>query len=122
MDKIIIEELTAQCILGCYPEERVTKQTVVISITLFADLFAAGISDQLEDTINYHQLQQEVQAMVENSSFELIEKMVQEVAGLCLVDRRVAKCVVRIDKPMALSTCKTVGIEIEREQALTNRA
>ena len=117
LDKIVLEELTTQCILGCYPEERINKQEVVISLTLFADLRAAGKSDTLEDTINYHALQIEVVDLVERSSFKLIERMVQEVANLCLKDTRVKECIVRIDKPTALPLCKTVGIEITREQS-----
>ncbi len=115
-DKICIDELAIRCIVGLNPEERINRQDVVLTITLFADLRKAGESDNIEDTINYKQLKLDVMDLVENSQYLLIEKMAQEVANLCLRDKRVEKCVVKVEKPTALRFCRTVSVEIEREQ------
>ncbi len=116
LDKICIDSLLVRCILGINPEERINLQDVILTITLFADLRRAGQSDNIEDTINYKQLKLDVMDLVENSHYLLIEKMAQEVANLCLKDIRVKKCSVKIEKPTALRFCKTVSVEIEREQ------
>ncbi len=117
LDKIHIEDLLIRCIVGINPEERINHQDVLISTTLYADLSKACLSDDIEDTINYKKLKLDILEMVENSSFLLIEKMAQEVANLCLNDKRVKKTVVRIEKPTALRFCRTVAVEIEREQS-----
>jgi FolB domain-containing protein len=117
LDKIIIEDLLVRVILGINPEERIHKQDVIITMTLFADLTAAGRSDAIEDTINYKQLKLDVIDHVENSQCLLIERLVQEIADLILKERRVKKCIVKVEKPTALRFCKTVAVEIEREQS-----
>ncbi len=116
LDKIMIDDLLIRCIVGINPEERVHLQDVSISLTLFADLSKACKSDNIDDTINYKQLKLDILQHVENSSYLLIEKMAQKVANICLLDIRVIKCIVRIEKPTALRFCRTVAVEIEREQ------
>jgi FolB domain-containing protein len=116
LDKIMIEDLLIRVILGINTEERIHKQDISISVTLFADLSAASLSDDINDTINYKKLKLDIIDLAENSQFFLIEKMVQEIANLILTDKRVQKCIVRLEKPTALRFCKTVAVEIEREQ------
>ncbi len=42
MDRIIISDLAARCIIGVYEEERKEKQDVVITLILSAELAKAG--------------------------------------------------------------------------------
>lgn len=114
LDQIRIKDLKLRCIIGINPEERVKKQDVVINLTLYADLMNACQSDRIEDTVNYKKIKLAVVDMVENSSFNLIERLAQAVADLALEESMVQKVKVRLDKPGALRFAKTVGVEILR--------
>lgn len=116
MDKIHITDLQLRCIIGIYPEERREKQDVIFNITLYADLSRAGQSDAIADTVDYKAVKQGIRTMVENSSFNLLEKLAAEVARLCLNAPGVLKVAVRVDKPAALRFARSVAVEIEREQ------
>ncbi len=114
LDRIYIRDLLVRCIVGINPEERTKKQDVVINITLFADLRAAGESDQLEHTVDYRALKKEVLAVVEPSSYLLVEALAERIATICLERPLVQRAVVRVDKPGALRFARTVAVEIER--------
>jgi D-erythro-7,8-dihydroneopterin triphosphate epimerase len=116
MDKIRIEDLHLRCIIGLNPEEREKQQDVLFQITLHADLRAAGLSDDVVDTINYKTIKLEVMDLVESSSFLLLERLAEEVAQICLKDERVQQADVRIDKPGALRFARTVSVEISRKR------
>ena len=60
MDKITIHDLAARCIIGMNGDERREKQDVLINISLYADLRQAGISDRIEDTVDYRALKKKV--------------------------------------------------------------
>ena len=53
MDKIKIEELTVFGKHGVYPEENVLGQKFEVSLVLYTDTRNAGITDDLECSINY---------------------------------------------------------------------
>jgi len=117
LDRIYIRDLLIRCIVGIYPEEREKEQDVVINVTLFANLRAACQSDAIEDTVNYKDIKQRIYGMVRESSCYLIEHLAEKCAEICLADARVARCIVRVDKPGALRYARSVAVEIERTRA-----
>jgi FolB domain-containing protein len=117
MDKIIIRDLRARCVIGVNEDERREKQDVVINVTIFTDLRKAGRSDRFEDTIDYRAVKKKVLAMVEQSSFRLIEALAEAAAEICLSFPAVQQVQVRVDKPGALRFARSAAVEILRGRA-----
>ena len=84
MDRILISDLRARCILGVDEEERREKQEVVINLALSTDLRKAGSSDRFEETVDYRALKKRIVSMVEGSQYHLVEALAEAVAGICL--------------------------------------
>lgn len=116
MDRILITDLALRCIIGVNPEERRDKQDIVINIAIARDLRAPGRSDRIADTLDYSTLKKRIMAMVEASSFYLIEALAERIADLCLAEPEVLQAQVRVDKPTALRFARSVGVEITRER------
>ncbi len=114
MDKITLKNLRVNCIVGTFPEERETKQTIIINIDLFCDLRKAGISDDLKDTVDYFEIEQEVVKFVEESNYFLLEAIAENIAKLCLSKNSILKTKIQIAKPAALEYADSAIIEIER--------
>ncbi len=114
MDRILISDLRARCILGVNDEERREKQDVVINLTISADLGRAAQSDRFEDTVDYRSIKKEIVRMVEDSKYYLLEALAEAIARICLDHKGVEEVQVRVDKPAALRFARTVGVEINR--------
>lgn len=117
LDRIHIRDLVVRCIIGINPHERDQRQDVTINITLHADLRKAGVSDRIEDTVNYKTIKDQVAEMVEKSECYLIECLAQKVADLCLADPLVQRVDVTLDKPGALRYARSVAVQISRRRA-----
>mgnify|MGYP003780250905 CR=1 FL=1 len=116
LDRIHIRDLHARCIIGINEEERHNKQDVIVNITLHADLTRAGRSDNIEDTVDYKRVKQNVLRLVEESSFFLVERLAQRIADVCLEDAAVQRADVTVDKPGALRFARSVAVQISRER------
>lgn len=116
MDRIYIKDLLLRCIVGVYEEERREKQDIVINITLHADLSKARQSDRIEDSVDYKAVKNRVIALVDNSSFYLLETLADRIASVCLEDPRVQRAEVLVEKPGALRFARSVGVEVTRER------
>jgi len=114
MDRILIKDLRARCILGINDDERREKQDVVVNLALAADLRKAGKSDRFEDAVDYRALKKRILAMVEGSSYYLVEGLAERIAEMCLEHPRVAQAQVTVEKPSALRFARSVGVEITR--------
>jgi FolB domain-containing protein len=113
-DRIVISDLMLRAIIGINDWERVERQDVLLNITLFGDLRAAGESDQIEDTINYRTVTKQIIKHVESSQRFTVEALAADVARICLKEKGVKRARVRIEKPGALRFARSVGVEIER--------
>ena len=116
MDKIIIKCLKVKSIIGTLPEERTKKQEIEFNIELSCDLSAAGASDDLNDTVNYQAVEEDVYAMAEKSSFLLLERLAEEAAKVCLKYDPVKGVRITLDKPGALKNSRSVAVCIERNK------
>ncbi len=116
MDRILIRDLRARCIIGVRDEERRQKQDVVINLSLRVDLRAAGRSDRLEDSTDYSSLKKKILAHVEESRYQLVEALAEAVAGICLREPAVRGVRVRVEKPGALRFARSVGVEVVRRK------
>ncbi len=115
-DFIEIEDLLVRAIVGINPDERENRQDVMITVRLEADLRPAARTDSIDDAVNYKSIKKSIIAFVEESSFQLVETLAEEVAQVCLKDSRVERVRVHLRKPGALRFARSVGVCIERDQ------
>lgn len=116
-DRIEVHDLLVRCIIGINPTERIIKQDVVINLTLYGDLLRAGLSDAIEDTINYKSLTKRIIEHVEESEYLLVERMAHKIAEIAIREFGVQRAVVSVEKPGALRFARSVGVVIERTAA-----
>lgn len=86
---------------GVLEEEHERAQVFRVDVTIFADLSAAGQSDDLVDTIDYSELALEVREVVGAGSYKLIETVAGRVADAVMSHPRVVRTIVTIHKPDA---------------------
>jgi len=116
VDRILIGDLAARCIIGVDEDERKEKQDVLINLAIYTDIRAAARSDRIEDAVDYRDLRTRVVEVVERSQYYLLEALAEAIAGVCLEYPGVSKVQVRVDKPSALRFARSVAVEIERER------
>jgi FolB domain-containing protein len=85
-------------------------------MTLFTDTRAAGLSDRIEDTLNYRTITKAVIAYVEESAHVTVEALATNIARIA-IEGGAGRAIVRVEKPGALRFARSVGVEIERGPA-----
>jgi dihydroneopterin aldolase len=85
---------------GANPGEKDVPQPFDIDVSLDVDLSSARTSDALADTVNYDALHK---AIVRDRSYDLLERLGQDMLDAILADPRVARASVQIAKPQLLA-------------------
>ena len=116
MDQIFIKDLLCRGVIGISDNERSQPQDIVINIVLFADITIAGVSDSIEDCVNYRTVAKRVLAHTEKIQRYTVEALAADISMLCLENPLVKKVQVRVEKPGAVRFAASVGVEIERSQ------
>ncbi|MGB3511878.1 MAG: dihydroneopterin aldolase [Microcoleaceae cyanobacterium] len=84
MDSISITGIRCYGYIGFFPEEKVLGQWFEVDLTIGLDLTNASKSDALEDTVDYGSIVNNVQELVKNSKFALLEKVADAIATAIL--------------------------------------
>jgi FolB domain-containing protein len=117
MDRIVIRDLLVRGIIGINEEERRERQDVLVNLEMWTDTRAAADADDIAAAVNYRSVCKKVVALIEGSSYLLVERLASEIARLVLTQFAVARIRVRVEKPGALRFARSVGVEIERASA-----
>lgn len=119
MDRVLIKDLVVSGIIGINPDERINKQDICVNVVMSVDTSLAAASDDISDAVNYRTISKRIIALIENGKPLLVERLVQEIADLCLEDVRVNEVEVTVEKPGALRHARSVGISIVRSRTET---
>ncbi|MBF6648551.1 dihydroneopterin aldolase [Methylobacter sp. BlB1] len=114
MDIIFLGGLEIQTVIGIYDWEREIKQAVVLDIEMAYDIKKAAETDDIQYALDYKAVSQRIISFVEQSSFFLVEKLIEEIAAIIRNEFNVPWVKIRLNKRGAISSARDVGIIIER--------
>ncbi len=92
MDKIFITDLLIRGVIGITAKEREQPQDILVNVIISTDIVSAGISDNVEDSVNYRTVAKKILAHVENIKRYTVEALAEDIAKLCLEDTALGKC------------------------------
>ena len=101
MDKIMARGLTFTACHGVLATEKAVPQTFKVDLDLYLDLRAAGMSDDLKDTVSYAEVFEQVRKIVENESYNLLEALAENIAASLLFCYPLQGVEITIYKPNA---------------------
>ncbi|MEK4848870.1 dihydroneopterin aldolase [Paenibacillus sp. FSL H7-0756] len=114
MDKMKLHRMEYYGYHGVFEEERKLGQRYYIDLELELDLQGAGLSDDLEQTVNYAEVHVEVKKIVETQSFKLIEALAERIASGLLDTYTVINAVtVQVTKPHPPFDIHFQGVTVE---------
>ena len=99
MDEIAIAGIRVFGRHGAYAGEKDRPQAFDVALKLDIDLAAASVSDRLADTIDYAAIHRRVVAIVQQQSFDLLERLAAVILDAVFEDARVRAAEVSIGKP-----------------------
>ena len=100
-DRIELRGLTVRGNHGVLDHERRDGQDFVVDVTVWLDLAAAAVSDDLADTVDYAALAQLAADVVAGPPRNLIETVAAEIADAVMADGRLHAVEVVLHKPDA---------------------
>ena len=113
MDKIILRGLPVDCVIGTFPDERTSPQTLYFDLDLYGDFSRAGETDELADAVDYTAVERCVKEFAAGTSFFLLERLAYASARKLLEKFRLLnRITLTVRKPSARVGSESVALEI----------
>jgi len=107
---INIENLRLRTTVGIYEWEQKVQQDIIINIEIEFDGAQAIETDAIEHTVDYKTITKKIITMVEDTKYNLIERISGDVVKLIMEDEKVQRASVKVDKPGALRFTDSVSV------------
>lgn len=121
-DVIELRGLRLVGVVGILPEERTRPQPLEVDLDVEVDLTAAGLSDDLADTVDYGSLCELVADTVRAGAPHLLERLAAQLADVVLgADERIGAVEVGLRKlrPPVGQDLATSGVRVRRVRRAT---
>ena len=101
MDRVELQNINVDCVVGTRPDERLRTQAVTVSLAASIDARKAAASCRLRDTLDYAALYAAVQFIIGTGRFLLLETAAEAIARYMLISNPelVREVTVSIIKP-----------------------
>jgi 7,8-dihydroneopterin aldolase/epimerase/oxygenase len=100
MDKMYVSGMKFYGYHGVFPEEQKLGQRFNVDVTLGLDLSRAGLTDDLNETVNYKEVYDAVKEIVEGDSVQLLETLSEAICSTLLGKfTRIMEATVKVIKP-----------------------
>ncbi len=103
---------------GVLPDEKANEQLFVLDVGVYFDASRAAGSDDLNETIDYGALANDLHYLVARESHNLIETVADRVATRVLEDPKAERVIVTIHKPQAPMSVEfgDVSVTVDRSR------
>ena len=110
---VLIKNLILKASVGIYPKEKIRKQKVRFNISITANDNIKTKND-ISEFVSYEDVIKNVKNTINRGHTPLIENLAQNIAEKCLINKRILKIEIMIEKLETFKETESVGIKIIR--------
>ena len=115
-----ISQLVLTPILGYYQYEKHVPRKVIVDIELEIKQEKSIFTDQLQDTIDYEKLTLQIKECIEKKQYNLIEKIVGDIANILKEEEKIYAFKIECTKPLSMPYVSSTSISYEKKNDKIN--
>ena len=112
--RIFVRDLVLAGLIGVHSHEQNQPQRIQFNVDLLSEDGCITIDDNIANVVSYEDIVSGIKNLLARGHVGLVETLAEEIANMCLSDRRVRMVRVRVEKLDVFDEAASVGIEIER--------
>ena len=110
---VLVKDLILKASVGIYPKEKIKKQKVRFNISITAQDNIKKKND-ISEFVSYEDIIKTVKNVINKGHTPLIENLAHNLAEKCLINKKILKIEIMIEKLETFKETESVGIKIIR--------
>ena len=110
---VLVKNLILKASVGIYPKEKIRKQKIRFNISITAKDNIKTKND-ISEFVSYEDGIKNVKTIINRGHIPLIENLAQNIAEKCLINKKILKIKIMIEKLETFKEAESVGIKIIR--------
>ena len=110
---VLVKNLILKASVGIYPKEKIRKQKIRFNISITAKDNIKTKND-ISEFVSYEDIIKNIKNITHRGHTPLIENLAQNIAEKCLINKKILKIKIMIEKLEIFKEAESVGIKIIR--------
>ena len=109
---ILIKDFLINEIIGIHKHEKTNKQKIIFNIVIDVDENTLPNENVLASVVDYEKITKKLQILVKRKNYNFLESLAEDSFKEIFKDKRINSVKIKIEKPEALKSAESVGIEV----------
>ena len=109
---VLIKNLVFNEIIGIHKHEKTNKQKIIFNIVIGVEKNTLPNENVLASVVDYEKIAKKLQILVKRKNYNFLESLAEDSFKEIFKDKRINSVKIKIEKPEALKSAESVGIEV----------
>ncbi len=109
---VFIKDFIIEEIIGFYKHEKEKKQKIIFNIVLDIDQSSLPDEKDIKSIVDYEKITNKLENLTKSKKYNFLESLAEDSFKEIFEDKRINSVKIKIEKPEAIKTAGSVGIEV----------
>jgi len=109
---VFIKDFIIEEIIGFHESEKIKKQKIQFNVVLDIDHRTIPNEKNEKSIVNYEKITKKLEKLVKNKKYNFLESLAEDSFEEIFKDKRINSVKIKIEKPDAIKTANSVGVEV----------
>jgi len=109
---VFIKDFIIEEIIGIHEHEKIKKQKIKFNVVLDIDQHTIPNEKNKNSIVNYEKITNKLEKLVKNKKYNFLESLAEDSFEEIFKDKRINSVEIKIEKPDAIKSADSVGVEV----------
>jgi len=109
---VFIKDFVIEEIIGFHESEKIKKQKIQFNVVLNIDQRTIPNERNEKSIVNYEKITKKLEKLVKNQKYNFLESLAEDSFEEIFKDKRINSVKIKIEKPDAIKSANSVGVEV----------
>lgn len=109
---VFIKDFIIEEIIGIHEHEKIKKQKIKFNIVLDINQSSIPNEKDIKSIVDYEKITIKLENLTKNKKYNFLESLAEDSFKEIFEDKRINSVTIKIEKPEAIKSAKSVGVEV----------
>ena len=109
---VFIKNFIVQEIIGIHEHEKIKKQKIKFNIVIDIDQNTVPNENDTKSIVNYEKITNKLENLAKEKKYNFLESLAEDSFKEIFEDKRINSVKIKIEKPEAIKSADSVGVEV----------
>ena len=114
---VLIKDFIINEIIGIHEHEKINKQKIIFNIVIDVNQNTIPNENNLSSIVDYEKITNKLRNLTKHKNYNFLESLAEDSFKEIFKDKRINSVKIKIEKPEAIKSAMSVGVEVFKNRS-----